>query len=110
MKKLLEYQYIDHAVYIFCPKPPGAVLHTEFAPLKLYISQYMLIYYEIYKHILCNPAFPFVPGTDDDGKKHLVITHHDESILHANDDQMSTGGGESETYMIRHNPSQGGLV
>ena len=40
---------------------------------------------------------PFVPQGNDDGRKYLVIIHHDESIFHANDDQMYMWG-ESDTH------------
>ena len=52
---------------------------------------------------------PFVPQANESDKKYLVIIHHDESIFHANDDQIRMWG-EPDTHMIRPKSRGAGLM
>ena len=90
----LGFQPLQHSkgLYIDGHEQPDVVKHrTSFLTKLLELEQSHL------PHPNIDDPVPFLHQVSTEEKKYLVIIHHDESIFHANNDQMRMWGNQTLT-------------
>ena len=97
------FQPLQHTkgLYIDGHEQPDVVQYREMFLSKLLDLEW--------KHLPLPEVDSPVPSENLGDKKQLVISHHDESIFHTNDDQMRMWG-EPDTHVIRPKSRRAGLM